>query len=422
MIVVIDTRKLVPTIYQKVLYYALLPQRVYKDFILKGGRGSLKSTIAALIVVLTVYLNLGSAICVRLYKTDLRKSCRATVIQTIKRLKIEKFFEWSDAPNGILTVKCTLTGKVIEFVGLDDADKLKSYADDGGVGCLWVEECQMIQTMKKIDNIQQTFDRGTNNVIFIFCYNPKPIKKHWCNTELLVPHSRKLILHTSYLDVPPSFLGKGFIERAENLKNRNYEQYLNEYMGEVVGSTGKVFRNIKDISVKDILKIKSDAEYIERGLDLGFSSAGDPTAYTGWVVKKSNEKIDLYCVFEHVQHSMKIPELAKVIKEHNKYNSIVYSDTLPVVVDSLVDDFDLNVEVAYKHNLRDIGFHWLSTEVDNIFICEELTPKTYEEFTNYVFKENKAGEIDLSIYPKENDHTIDSCRYALQEYIKGESK
>lgn len=379
----------------------------------------MKSTIAALIVVLTVYLNIGSAICIRRYKKDVRKSCRATVIQTIKRLKIEKYFEWSDAPNGTLLITCTLNGRVIDFVGLDDADKLKSYAEDGGIGAVWVEECQMIENMKKIDNIQQTFDRGENNTIFLFCFNPKPIKKHWCNTELLAPTNTKFILHTSYLDVPPHFLGKGFLERAENLKKRNYEQYLNEYMGEVVGSTGKVFRNVKEISLSEIKKIKENAEYIERGLDLGFSNAGDPTAYTGWVVENVNGKINLYCVFEHVQYAMKIPELARVVRKYNKYNSIVYSDTLPVVVDSLTDDFDLEVEPAYKHNLRDVGFYWLSTEVENIYICEDLTPNVYEEFTSYVFKENKDGEPNLSIYPKENDHCIDSCRYALQEYIKG---
>lgn len=418
----IDLSQFVPQIYKYLFYWALQVTRLYKDFVLKGGRGSLKSTIAALIVVLNVYLGYGSAVCIRRYQKDVRKSCRATIIQTIKRLGLEKYFSWSLAPNGALQIKCLLNDKYIDFEGLDDPDKLKSYAEDGGIAAVWLEECQMIENISKIDNLQQTFDRGENNVIFIFCFNPKPIKNHWCNTELLVPADDKLILHTSYLDVPFHFLGEKFYARAEKLKARNYEQYLNEYMGEVVGTHGKVFRNIREISKDEILSIRSKATTIYRGLDLGFSTAGDPTAYTGWYFEEKNGELNLYCLFEEVHKGLKIRTLAELLQKENKWNSVIYSDVNPSVVDALVDDYDINVEAAYKHNLRDVGFYYLTTEIDNIYIAEALTPNTYREFTEYSFKETKDEGIDMSQYPKENDHCLDSCRYAMVDYIRAYSK
>ena len=45
-------------------------------------------------------------------------------------------------------------------------------------------------------------------------------------------------------------------------------------------------------------------------------------------------------------------------------------------------------------------------------------PNTYREFVGYEFAQDKDGNF-ISQYPKANDHTIDSVRYALRQDMDG---
>lgn len=415
----IDIRNYVPKVYLPLVYYATQQTSKYKEFILKGGRASLKSTVAVIVLILRVLFGYGSAVCIRRYKDNLRKSCRSTIITVIKRMHLERYFEWSEAPKGALEIRCTLNGSWIMFFGLDDPEKLRSFAEEYTVGTVWVEETQTIETMEKLDDMMATFDRGENEVIFLLSLNPKNSKRHFCNNELiqLLPH--RFILHTTYLDVK-EWIGTQAFERAEAMKIRNYEKYRNMYLGEIgVYSKGKVFNNVGTVTAEELQRVKASADYIYRGLDLGFSKTGDPTSYTGWVLKEnSNGGLNLYCVFEHYEVGMKVKDLPNILKKHNKYNNLISSDHMPVVLDPLRDDYDINVEEAYKYNQREFGYYWLSTEVDNIYFCQEITPDAYREFDSYEYATTKDDQPDVSKYPKKDDHSIDSCRYALSEFIK----
>lgn len=415
----IDVRKYVPKVYLSLVYYATQRVSKYKEYVLKGGRASLKSTIAVIVLLLRVLFGYGSAVCIRRYKEGLRQSCRSTIITVIKRMKLERFFEWSEAPKGSLEIKCTLTGSWIFFYGLDEPEKLRSFADEYTVGTVWVEEAQTIETMDKLDDMMATFDRGESTVIFLLSLNPKNSKLHFCNNELIQPTPNRFLLHTTYLDVL-DWIGAQAIARAEAMKIRNFEKYKNMYLGEIgVYSKGKVFNNVGIVTAEVLQRVKDSADYIYRGLDLGFSKTGDPTAYTGWVLKEnSTGGLDLYCVFEHYEVGMKVKDLPAILRKHNQYNNLISSDHMPVVLDPLRDDYDINIEEAYKYNQREFGFYYLSTEIDNIYFCPEITPDSYREFDGYEYATTKDDQPDVSKYPKHKDHTPDSCRYALSEFIK----
>jgi phage terminase large subunit len=403
----------------KSLIYDIVYKKTYKEYVIRGGRAKGETTHSALAGVTMVHKGQGSGIVIRQVHKTHRATTRKAIINAIHELKLEKYFKWSEKDNGVMTIHHK-NGCYIAFEGFDDPGKLRGYEDKkSNIAWVWFEECQNIKGIKQIDDALATFDRY-DNIVFIFGYNPPISKRHWCNTELTQSHPDRYIIHLSYLDIL-EVLKEGTIKRAEKLKLVNFERFQNEYMG-LIGtySEGKVFNNLRDISKEEILKVKANATFTNRGLDLGFSNKGDPTSYTGWVKKRnSNGGIDIYCVFEHHEKKMKIPQLAAVIKTHNPFNNIVYSDHMPVVVDSLVETYDLEVANAYKSN-REMRYYWLANEVDNIFICEELTPNTYKSFEGCEYKTNKNDELDFSVYPKEEDHPIDSCLYAFTEELQAE--
>ena len=60
------------------------------------------------------------------------------------------------------------------------------------------------------------------------------------------------------------------------------------------------------------------------------------------------------------------------------------------------------------------GIRWLQSKT--IVIDRKRTPHTFQEFTEYEYKRTKDGDI-LADVPDENNHTIDSLRYALDMLI-----
>ena len=58
------------------------------------------------------------------------------------------------------------------------------------------------------------------------------------------------------------------------------------------------------------------------------------------------------------------------------------------------------------------GIKWLQS-LNSIVIDPQRCPATAQEFKNYEYERTKQGEI-ISGYPDENNHSIDSVRYAME--------
>jgi phage terminase large subunit len=60
------------------------------------------------------------------------------------------------------------------------------------------------------------------------------------------------------------------------------------------------------------------------------------------------------------------------------------------------------------------GIKWLQ-ELNHIFIDPLRCPNVWREFTSAEYERDKFGNVTTKI-PDGDDHTIDSCRYATEEY------
>ena len=78
----------------------------------------------------------------------------------------------------------------------------------------------------------------------LFVQSPQSVNS-WVNTESQLTRPDRLVHHSTYLTVPPEWLGQQFILEAEHLKLVNPSSYAHEYMGEVTGTGGEVFTNVK---------------------------------------------------------------------------------------------------------------------------------------------------------------------------------
>ena len=403
LVVKIDLNKPIPKKYNDFIFAFL--KGLYTHFALYGGRGSVKSTIAALLLVLCV-LYLGCAVAIRRFKNSLKDSVFQECLTAIDRLGLSEYFTYTISP---LQINCTLTGYSIYFRGLDDPQKIKSLKAKKGQFRLCVaEECQEIETEAKIRSVIQTLGRGGESFSILYVFNPPNLKSHWVNQKLRETTDWLLSLLVNYTDVPKSWLGQSFLEEAERLKSVDIDLYNHEYLGEVSGYKGLVFKNVEAFTAD-----KSKYGTLLRGLDFGMAKDGDPTAYV--VCNYSPSKKELYIVAEWYHKDCTYPQIAGAILNENVNNFSVFCDNADSGGIKQLRIEGVKRAKGCKKGKVENGITWLRG-LNKIYIDPVACPETYREFTEYSYVLQKStGDYVLS--DKEN-HSIDAVRYALSEYIK----
>lgn len=402
-VVKIDLNKLIPKKYNE--FIDAFFKEKYTQYALYGGRGSVKSTMAALLLVLVV-LMLGCAVAIRRYKNGMKDSIFEECLTAIDRLGLGEYFTYTVSP---LQINCTLTGYSIYFRGLDDPQKIKSLkAKKEQFRLVVFEECQEIETEAKTRSVIQTLGRGGKNCSILYVFNPPNIKSHWTNQKLRQSTDYLLSILVNYTDIPKSWLGTQFIEEAERLKSVDKDLYNHEYLGDISGNKGLVFKNISEFKAD-----KSKFKTLLRGLDFGLAKDGDPTSYV--VCHYSAAKKELYILYEWYKRDSTYPEIAQEVLKENVNGFTVYCDNADSGGIKQLRIEGVKKAKGCKKGKVDNGIAWLRG-LNKIYIDPIACPETYREFTEYSYILQKTtGDYILS--DKEN-HSIDAVRYALSEYIK----
>ena len=399
----INLNKLIPKKYNNFFFSFL--QEKYTHYALYGGRGSVKSTMAGLLLVLCV-LYLGCAVAIRRYKNSLKDSIFEECLAAIDRLGLGEYFIHTVSP---LQITCTLTGYTIYFRGLDDPQKIKSLkAKKEQFRLVVFEECQEIETEAKTRSVIQTLGRGGKNCSILYVFNPPNIKSHWTNQKLRQSTDYLLSLLINYTDVPKSWLGKQFIDEAERLKMVDIELYNHEYLGDISGNKGLVFKNIAEF-----VGNKSSYATLQRGLDFGLAKDGDPTSYV--VCHYSPSKKELYILYEWYKRDSTYPEIAQEIIKENIHNFTVFCDSADSGGIKQLKIEGVKKAKGCKKGKVENGIAWLRG-LNKIYIDPTACPETYREFTEYSYVLQKStGDFVLN---EKDNHSIDAVRYALSDFIK----
>jgi phage terminase large subunit len=386
-----------------------LKKNAYTHWWLSGGRGSTKSSFISIEMVLGIMSDpTANANVFRKVKDTCRKSVYEQVIWAIDMLGCKEHWHQSLSP---LELTYIPTGQKIVFRGADNSNKIKaSTFAKGYCKYIWFEELDEFDGMFEVRKILQTLMRGGDIFCVFYSYNPPASINSWVNAESQYNRPDRLIHHSTYLDVPESWLGKPFILEAEELRKQNETLWLHEYMGEATGTGGEIFRNIKlkEISREEI----DDFEIICRGLDFGFAS--DPSAYVELAYDRKHRCI--YIFNEIYGFGMTNAQLIQEIKIMNKDNHFIIGDSAEPKSLHEMRQRGLKIKGCKKgRDSVDYGIKFLQS-LYAIYIDDRKCPNTAREFLQYELEKDAFGEFKNQ-YPDYDNHTIDSTRYALNDEI-----
>lgn len=376
-------------------------------YTLLGGRGSTKSSFISIVIPLLIILNPDvNALITRKIAGTMRDSVYAQIQWGISKMGLEHLFEFKVSPMSITYKK---TGQQIIFRGVDEPVKLKSLkCKRGYFGICWFEESAEFKP-EEIRSVQQTVMRGGSKFWIFDSFNPPINATNWKNKEILEIKPNRLVHKSDYRTVPIEWLSQAFVDEAEYQAKHNEKLYLNEYLGEAVGSGDNVFDNIVVRAIADDEIKKFDRIY--RGVDWGFYP--DPFAYVEMYY--SSKERTLYILREltlHKHGNLQIQD--KLLEFGCKKTDRITADSNEnkSIADFRSWGWDMKSAVKGAGSVE-YGFKWLQS-LNGIVIDNVRTPKALREFLEYSYDKDKDGNV-ISGYPEgQADHAMACVRYALE--------
>ncbi|MGX7104897.1 PBSX family phage terminase large subunit [Globicatella sanguinis] len=216
--------------------------------ILKGGRGSFKSSVISMLLVrmMLYYISKGekaNVVCIRKTANNIRDSVYAQIIWALNKFGVAHDFKLTVSP---FTIKHKGTGSTFYFYGHDDFNKLKSNIVDDVIA-LWYEESADFKNSEEFDQTNATFLRQRKktrrNVTVFWSYNPPRNPYHWINewVDGLRGSEDYLIHESTYLDDELGFVNEQMLNEINRIKRNDYDYYRYLYLGEAVGLGDNVY-------------------------------------------------------------------------------------------------------------------------------------------------------------------------------------
>ena len=257
--------------------------------------------------------------------------------------------------------------------------------------------------------MEQSCLRGGDFSFTFKSFNPPPTPRNWANRYALEVRERKLVQHSDYRMVPPEWLGKRFLDDAENLRQTNEIAYRHEYLGEVTGCGKEIFTNIR---AERIDPSRFERKY--HGIDWGWYP--DPWAFN--TMSYDPARKTLYIYDELTRRRTRNEDTFNLLKERgilrDRSAETLTADSAEQK--SCVDytAWGLTCLPAIKGpGSIDAGMKWLQG-LDAIVIDPARCPDTLKEFTEYEYDADKNGD-PMPGYPDHDNHHIDAVRYAMEQ-------
>lgn len=381
-----------------------------KELVLKGGRGCGKSSYASLELILQLLRHPDChAVVMRKVGGTLRTSVYAQVCWAITALGLGRKFRCTVSP-----MECTYlpTGQKILFFGLDDAGKLKSLrAPFGYIGLAWFEELDQFDGPEEVRSVEQSVFRGGEFSLAFKSFNPPAMGRSWVNQYVLEQRAGRRILHATYKELPPHWLGPRFLADAEHLKNSNPAAYRHEYLGEVVGSGAAVFENLRLEPIPDEQLVGFDRLY--HGVDWGWYP--DPWAYNA--VSYDPARRVLFIFDELTRNRTPNRDTAKLLLDRGvggDEGGLLTADSAEPKSCADYRAYGLPCRAARKGpGSVEQSMKWLQS-LQAIVIDPNRCPHTAAEFAAYEYERDPRTGTVLPGYPDVNNHHIDAVRYAVE--------
>lgn len=374
----------------------------------EGGRSSLKSSFISAEMVLQMIDHPNThALAMRQVGDTLRDSVYSQIGWAIDKLGLTDQFTASVSP---LQYTYKPTGQVIYFRGLDEPTKIKGIKPKfGHIAQLWFEEADQIKGGDfAIRNVLQSAQRGGDWGMVYLSFNPPASSRNWVLKYAAEKRAGKLHHKTTYLQAPPEWLGKKFLETAEYIKETKPEKYRHEYLGEHIGNGTQVFDNIvlREISPQEV----RDFDRPLNGVDWGWYP--DPWAFNRCHYDAARRT--LYIFDELTRLKTPNHETARLVKQRIRSGEAVIADSAEHKSCGDYRDAGIRCRDAVKGpgSVR-VSMEWLQG-LNAIIIDPEKCPDTAKEFDEYEYETDKNGEV-IPGYVDAKNHHIDAVRYATND-------
>lgn len=380
----------------------------HRHYWLKGGRGSTKSTFIGLEIILGLMRDpAANAIVYRKVAGTLQESVYAQLAWCIHALGADAYWRLGKSP---MELTYRPTGQRVLFRGADDPQKSKSIKlSRGYFKFLWFEELTEFSGMEEIRTVTQSVIRGGGPTVVFYSYNPPKSARAWVNAEATVPRPDRMVHHSTYLDVPPAWLGEAFLAEADLLRRANETAYRHAYLGEATGTGGQVFDNLVLRPIPPEERARFDR--LRHGLDFGFAT--DPDAYVQ--MHYDAPRRTLYLLREYYATHNSFDRLSEAVRALCGGEAVTADAADPRAIHELRLR-GLRVYGAKKgRGSVEHGLRWLQ-ERAAIVIDPGTCPNAAREFAGYEYDRDRQGALRAD-YPDRDNHCIDAARYGLEDIM-----
>lgn len=382
----------------------------HSEYILPGGRGSMKSSTLSLVIPELIKNNSNMhALILRKVGNTIKDSVYAQMKWALDKLNLSEEFTCKVSP---MEITYKATGQKIYFRGADDPLKIKSIKPEFGyIGIVWFEELDQFAGPEEIRNIQQSAIRGGNEAYKFKSFNPPRSKNNWANeytTQAKEKDESAMVQHSTYLDlgIEQEWLGDMFLKDAEHLKETNPDAYDNEYLGHANGNGGNVFEYIEERTITD--EEISHFDRIYQGVDWGWMP--DKYAFVRLYYDAARETI--YFIDEMYENKKSNEWTAEEIKRRGYDDYEITCDSAEPKSVTDYRDYGLAARSAIKGpGSIEYSMKWWQRR--KLVFDPARTPNARDEFKKYEYERDKDGNI-ISGYPDKDNHLIDASRYATE--------
>lgn len=377
--------------------------------VLKGGKGSKKSTTTALNFIYRLMKYEGSnLLVVRQVMNTHRDSTFAQLKWAQERLNVSHLWKNTVSPMEMVYIP---TGQKIIFRGFDDVLKLASTTvPTGYLNFVWIEEAFEISLEADFDKLDLSVPRGNvESPLYkqtTLTFNPWSgthwLKKRFFDTE----NAETATFSTNYLI--NEFLDNTDRAVFERMKKTNRRKYEVAGLGNWGISEGLVYENWtvgkKEIPKKEQYKWKSFF-----GLDYGYTN--DPTAFVAFTANPIDKEIYIYREF--CKRRMLNCDIAEEIKRLGFAKERIRADCAePKSNDDLRRLGISRITPSVKgrdsilNGINAINEYKITVNPDCVNMIRELSSYVYD---------GTATE-NGKLMPKDSDnHLCDALRYAFED-------
>ena len=411
----------------KKIYLPDIVGRGYKDYwhfkgryrVCKGSRASKKSKTTALWYIVNMMKYQGANLLVvrKVFRT-LKDSCFTELKWAINRLGVQAYWDVKESP---LEMTYKPTGQKIYFRGLDDPLKVTSITVESGVLCwMWVEEAYEVMNETEFDTLDESIRGEVPEGLFkqvTLTFNPWN-EKHWMKKRFFDAKDNPDILAKTTNYLCNEWLDAADLRVFDQMKKNNPRRYRVAGLGDWGIVEGLIYENWEEKAFDHTsAQFREEHPNIKSAFGLDFGYTNDPSALFCGLVDL--DKAEIYVFDEMYEKALTNKAIYQHIQGMGYAKEKIKADAAePKSIDELRELGLYNIRAARKgKDSVNNGIQYI--QGFKIYIHPRCV-NFLTEIGNYTWDVDKAG-TKLNKPIDDFNHLLDAMRYALEDFLKGET-